>query len=172
MRYAFIGLCILTAACGSQPLSPTSPSSVAGVPGAQTQANGGANIEVTFTKWVVGFPALAGVAGGDVPGSFAGTVISRDAFDNGTIVQLQAQYRVTADDPAHSFVADIHGTQNNQTQQAVLNGTVTSGWLAGAQVHVIYDIIAPAAGISCVPNAPVNTRCFQGTIRVMPGSAD
>jgi hypothetical protein len=37
---------------------------------------------------------------------------------------------------------------------------------------VIYDIIAPAAGISCVPNAPVNTRCFQGTIRVMPGSAD
>jgi hypothetical protein len=53
----------------------------------------------------------------------------------------------------------------------VLNGTVISGWLAGAQVHVTYDIIAPTAGISCVPQAPVNTRCFQGTIRVMPGCA-
>jgi hypothetical protein len=72
--------------------------------------------------------------------------------------------------PAHSFVAQIEG-QNNQTQQAVLNGTVISGWLAGARVHVTYDIIAPAAGISCVRAAPVNTRCFQGTIRVMPGSA-
>jgi hypothetical protein len=172
MRHALIGLCIFTAACSGQTFSPTSPSGVAGAPGAQTQAEGGANVEVTFTKWVAGFPALAGVTGGDAPGTFTGAVLSRDAFDNGTIVQLEAQYRVTADDPAHSFVADIKGTQNNQTQQAVFNGTVTSGWLAGARVHVTYDIIAPAAGISCVPKAPVNTRCFQGTIRVMPGSAN
>ena len=85
MRHAFIGLCILTAACSAQPFSPTSPSGVAGV-GAQTQASGGANVEVTFTKWVTGFPAMAGVTGGDVPGTFAGTVLSRDPFDNGTIV--------------------------------------------------------------------------------------
>jgi hypothetical protein len=48
MRRAFIGLCIFAAACSSQPFSPTSLSGVAGV-GAQTQANGGANVEVTFT---------------------------------------------------------------------------------------------------------------------------
>ena len=170
MRHAFIGLCIFTAACSSQPFSPTSPSGVAGV-SAQTQASGGHPVEVTFTKWSTGFPGLAGVTGGDVPGTFAGTVLSRDPFDNGTIVQLEARYGVTAADPAHSFVADIKGTQNNQTQQAVLDGTVISGWLAGAQVHVTYDIIVPAAGTSCVPQAPVNRTCFQGTIRVMPGSA-
>lgn len=127
---------------------------------------------MTFTKWVAGFPALAGVTSGEAPGTFTGAVLSRDAFDNGMIVQLEAQYRVTADDPAHSFVVNIKGTQNNQTQQAVFNGTVTSGWLAGAQVHVTYDTIAPAAGISCVPTAPENTRCFQGTIRLMSRSAN
>jgi hypothetical protein len=172
MRYAFIGLCILTAACGSQTSSPTSPSGVAGVAAAQTQANGGSPVEVTFTKWVTAFPAMAGVTGGDVPGTFAGAVLSRDPFDNGTIVQLEARYEVTGANPAHSFVAQIKGTQNNQTQQAVLNGTVISGRMAGAQVHVTFDIIAPAAGISCVPQAPLNTRCFQGTIRVMSGSAN
>lgn len=171
MRHAFLGLCLFTAACSGQTFSPTSPSGIAGVPGAQTQARGGANVEVTFTKWVTSFPALAGITGGDAAGTFAGAVLSRDPFDNGTIVQLEARYGVTADDPAHSFVAEIQGTQNMQTQQAVLDGTVTSGWLAGARVHVTYDIIVPAAGTSCVPQAPVNRTCFQGTIRVMPGSA-
>lgn len=171
MRHAFLGLCLFTVACSGQTSSPTSPSGIAGVPGAQTQARGGANVEVTFTKWVTSFPALAGITGGDAAGTFAGAVLSRDPFDNGTIVQLEARYGVTADDPAHSFVAEIQGTQNMQTQQAVLDGTVTSGWLAGARVHVTYDIIVPAAGTSCVPQAPVNRTCFQGTIRVMPGSA-
>ena len=172
MRHAFIGLCIFTAACSSQTFSPTSPSGVAGVAGAQTQANGGANVEVTFTKWITGFPAMAGVTGGDVPGTFAGTVLSRDPFDNGTIVQLEARYEVTAADPAHSFVAHIEGKRNNPTQQAVLNGTVIAGWLVGAQVHVTFDVIVPPTGTSCVPAAPVNRTCFQGTIRVMPGSAN
>ena len=171
MRHAFIGLCILTAACSAQPFSPTSPSGVAGV-GAQTQASGGVNVEVTFTKWVTVFPAMAGVTGGDVHGTFAGTVLSRDPFDNGTIVQLEARYEVTADNPAHSFVAHIEGKQNNPTQKAVLNGTVIAGWLVGAQVQVTYDVIVPATGTSCVPEAPVNRTCFQGTIRVMPGSAN
>ena len=113
-----------------------------------------------------------GVTGGDVPGTFAGAVLSRNPFDNGTIVQLEARYGVTAADPAHSFIAVIEGKQNNQTQAAVLNGTVIAGWLVGARVHVTYDIIVPATGTSCVPAAPVNSRCFQGTIRILPGSAD
>ena len=172
MRHAFIGLCIFTAACSSQPISPTSPSGVAGVAGAQTQANGGANVEVTFTKWVTAYPAMAGVTGGDVPGTFAGAILRRDPFDNGTIIQLEARYEVTGADPAHSFVAHIEGQENLQTQKAVLNGTVIAGWLVGAQVQVTYDVIVPATGTSCVPEAPVNRTCFQGTIRVMPGSAN
>ena len=171
MRRALIGFCIFTAACGGQPFSPTSPSGVAGV-GAQTQAVGGPPVEVTFTKWVTTFPAMAGVTGGAVPGTFAGAVLSRDPFDNGTIVQLEARYGVIAGDPAQSFVAHIEGKQNNTTQKAVLNGTVTSGWLVGAQVHATYDVIVPAPGTSCVPGAPVNRTCFQGTIRILPGSAN
>ena len=172
MRHAFIGLCILSAACSSQTSSPTSPSGVAGVAAAQTQASGGIPVEVTFTKWVTAFPAMAGITGGDVPGTFAGAVLSRDPFDNGTIVQLEARYGITAANPAHSFVAHIEGKQNNPTQQAVLNGTVTDGWLVGAQVHVTYDVIVPATGTSCVPGAPLNRTCFQGTIRILPGSAN
>ena len=172
MKHAFIGFCLFTAACSGESLSPTSPAPIAGG-GAQTEARGGgAPVEVTFTKWVNGFPALAGITGGDATGTFAGTVLSRDPFDNGVIVQLEAEYRVTAGNPARSFVARIEGKQNNETLQAVLNGTVISGWLAGAQVHATYDIIDPAPGTSCVPAAPVNRRCFQGTIRIQPGSAD
>src|SRR5580765_7139394 len=102
MRRAFIGLCILTAACSSQPLSPTPPSSLSSA-GAQAQGTGGKPVEVTFTKWVTAFPAMAGIVGGDVPGTFAGVVLSRDPFDNGTIVQLEARYEITAGNPAHSF---------------------------------------------------------------------
>jgi hypothetical protein len=171
MRHAFIGLCIFTAACSSQTPAATSPSRVAGITAA-TQARGGGPVEVTFTKWVTAFPAMAGVTGGDVPGTFTGAVLSRDPFDNGTIVQLEARYEVTAADPAHAFVAHIEGKQNNTTQAAVLNGRVTSGWLVGAEVHVSYDVIVPATGTSCVPAAPVNRTCFQGTIRVLPGSAN
>ena len=169
MKHGIFGVCLFAAAC-SQPLSPSAPS-IAGAAGAQTEARGGQPVEVTFTKWVTAFPAMAGITGGDAAGTFAGTVLSRDPFDNGTIVQLEAEYRVIAADPAHSFVAHIEGSQNNQTQQAVLNGTVTSGWNVGARVHATFDIIVPAAGTSCVPQAPVNRTCFRGIIRVMPGSA-
>jgi hypothetical protein len=164
MRHAFIGLCIFTAACSSQPFSPTSPSGVAGV-SAQTQASGGHPVEVTFTKWSTGFPGLAGVTGGDVPGTFAGTVLSRDPFDNGTIVQLEARYGVIGQDAAHSFVAHIEGKQNNETQKAVFNGTIIEGWLLGAQVHVTYDRITPCPAFG-------QSVCFTGVIRVMPGSAN
>ena len=164
MRHAFIGLCIFTAACSSQTFSPTSPSGVAGVAGAQTQANAGANVEVTFTKWIPAFPTLAGVTGGDVPGTFAGRVLSRDPFDNGTIVQLEARYEVIGQDAAHSFVAHIEGKQNNETQEAVFNGTIIEGWLLGAQVHVTYDRIAPCPAFG-------KAVCFTGVIRIMPGSA-
>ena len=170
MRHALIGLCIVTTACSGQPFSPTSPSGIAGV-GAQAKAVGGVPVEVTFTKWVPAFPALAGVTGGDVAGTFAGTVLSRDPFDNGNIVQLEARYQVIGQDPAHSFVAHIEGKQNNETQQAVFSGTIIEGWLLGAQVHVTYDVIVPATGTSCVVGAPVNRNCFQGTIRILPGSA-
>lgn len=172
MKRALIGLgiCIATAGCSGQPLSPISPSGVAGA-GAPPQASARAPVEVTFTKWITAYPAMAGVTGGDVAGTFAGAILSRDPFDNGTIVQLEARYEVTGADPTHSFVAHIEGKTNNTTKQAVLNGTVIAGWKVGAQVHVTFDVIVPATGTSCVSGAPVNRTCFQGTIRIMPDPA-
>ena len=89
MRQTMLGFCIFAAACSTQPGSPIAPSSGAGVIGAQPQVkdgagvagtqqranSGAANVEVTFTKWIPTFPALAGVTGGDVPGTFAGEVL-------------------------------------------------------------------------------------------------
>jgi hypothetical protein len=164
MRHALLGLCVLAAACSGQPAALTAPTAVASVAATQTQANGGTNIEVTFTKWVTTFPSFTGVAGGDVPGDFAATVLDRDAFPNGIITKLEARYEVIADDPTHSFVAHIEGTQNNHVLKAVLNGTVVEGWLRGARVHVEFDVIAPCPQFG-------QARCFTGVIRVMSGSA-
>ena len=165
MRQFILGLCIFTAAC-SGPIPPTAPSGVNEVTGAQPQATSGANIEVTFTKWIdPSFPLFKGVAGGDVPGDFAATVLQRTPFDNGTIVDLRARYEVIADNAAHSFVAEIEGKQNNQTLTAVLNGSVVDGWLTGARVHVTFDVIEPCPQF----NKP---RCFTGILRVLAGSAD
>ena len=164
MRQAILGFFVFTAACSSQPFSPTAPSGVAGVAGPQAQANrGAANVEVTFTKWVPAFPTLQGVTGGDVPGTFAGAVLRRVPFDNGKIVQLEARYQVIGQNAAHSFVAHIEGKQNNETQTAVFNGTIIEGWLLGAQVHLTYDRITPCPAVG----QPV---CFMGVIRIMPGS--
>ena len=163
-----LGLCIFTAACSDLvgPIPPTAPSGVNEVSGAQAQATGGANIDVTFTKWIDPiFPQFKGVAGGDVPGDFAATVLERTPFDNGNIVALRARYEVIADNAARSFVAEIEGKQNNQTSRAVLNGSVVEGWLTGARVHVTFDVIRPCPEF----NKPV---CFTGILRVLAGSAD
>ena len=163
-----LGLCLLTAACGNAqgPIPPTAPSGVNGLTGAQVQATGGANIEVTFTKWIdPSFPLFKGVAGGDVPGDFAATVLQRTPFDNGNIVDLRARYEVLADNAARSFVAEIEGKQNNQTLSAVLNGSVVDGWLTGARVHVTFDVIEPCPQFN-------KARCFTGVLRVLAGSAD
>jgi hypothetical protein len=135
--------------------------------GAQVQGTSSAPVEVSFVKWVdptLGFPSFVGEAGGDGPGSFAATVLERTPFENGNIVKLRARYQVIADDPQRSFVVEIQGTQNAQTQSAVLNGSVVEGWLAGARAHVTFDIIRPCPEFG-------QSVCFAGVIRVLAGSA-
>jgi hypothetical protein len=157
---------IFAAACSGAPGSPSAPSGVVGVTGTQAQGNGGANVEVTFTKWIdPSFPNFKGIAGGDVPGGFAATVLRRTPFDNGNIVDLQARYEVIASNPARAFTVLIEGKQNNLTRKAVLNGTVIDGWQTGARVHVTFDVINPCPEFN-------KGVCFTGVIRVLPGSAN
>ena len=166
-HFMVVGLCVLGAACNSLSSSlPTAPTGAGVITSFQTQAASASRpVEVTFTKWITTFPHMAGFTGGDVPGTYAGEVLHRTPFENGVIVELDAEYRVIDPTGQRSFTALISGKQNNNTAHAVLNGVVSEGWAAGAQVHVTFDVITPCA---------FGTRnvCFQGTIRVMPGSAN
>lgn len=169
MRQTIISLCIVTAACSQAggPTAATAPSRVTGAAGAQVEATSSAPVEVSFTKWIdpsLGFPSFIGIAGGDVPGDFAATVLERTPFDNGNIVHLRARYEVIADNAARSFTAEIEGKQNTQTSSAVLNGSVVDGWLTGARVQVTFDVIRPCPQFN-------QSVCFTGTLRVLAGSA-
>ena len=61
--------------------------------------------------------------------------------------------------PSGSFTAVVSGQINFSTGRVVLNGSVTSGWLAGAQVQEQSQLVDPDAGR------------FIGTIQIMPASS-
>jgi len=75
---------------------------------------------------------------------------------------LEARYEIIANKPSRSFTALIAGSLDRSTGLAVLNGTVTAGWLAGQPVHVEFRVI------SCTQAA--DGTCFTGTIRVIGDS--
>ena len=162
-HFMLVSLCLAAVACSSQTAMPTSPSSaiLSGPLQATAQSR---PVEVTFTKW---FPApgtaMVGVTdeAGD-PGIYAGVLLRRTPL-NDEIAELEAQYQVI-NASGHSFTAMIEGKSHITSGHATLNGVVTEGWSVGAQVHVTFDKV-PCA------EAP-NGVCFQGTIRVMPGSAN
>jgi hypothetical protein len=173
MRTLIFGVCLLAAACGTQSSSspvgssgfgsPTapSPSPAAMAPGVSPTLAGPPHVVVTFTKWITAFPAMGGVTGGDVPGTFVGEVLSRTPFDNGIIIQLDARYGIVDSSGSRSFTTVIHGKSTNGT--AVLNGVITEGWMVGARTHVNYETLRPCG------TRPV---CFQGTIRIVAASAE
>lgn len=66
---------------------------------------------------------------------------------------------VEVDSPSGDFTAFVSGRINFTTGRVALNGTVTGGWLAGAQVHEESQLTDPATG------------SFTGTIQIMPASS-
>ena len=159
-----VSFCLAAVACNGVATAPTAPSNAIPSAGAQARADS-QPVEVTFTKWfpVPGTPQMVGTTdeGGD-PGTYAGVLLSRTPL-NDEIAELEAQYQVI-NASGHSFTALIRGKSHIQKGNATLNGVVTEGWALGAQVHVTFD------RVSCT--AAPNGVCFQGTIRVMPGSAN
>ena len=123
--------------------------------------SGGDDVLLTYTKWFApAYPTMQGVVGGDIKGTFGGAVLSRTVLP--TVVLLEARYEIIANNPSRSFTALIAGSLDKSTGMAVLNGTVTSGWLAGQPVHVEFRVI------SCTQAA--DGTCFTGTIRVIGDS--
>jgi hypothetical protein len=99
------------------------------------------------------------------PGHYIGT-----ACDGGTIEMQVFNSSVTGDVqhfdvtiqvmlPGRSFTAVLGGTFNFSTGKTLLNGTVTQGWLAGAQAHEEGQLVDP------------DTLTFTGTLQLMPASA-
>ena len=134
---------------------------------------------VTFTKWVISLPAnppslagvdMLGVVGGDVGrGRYTGKVLGDDLSVPGFWLG-HARYEFHGED--HSFVADLHITENDTTVPvtAVIRGIVTKGWLKGAQVTGEYR-----QWDTCpipTPHNAFGTVCFQGTLHLQRGEEE
>jgi len=66
---------------------------------------------------------------------------------------------VEIDAPSGDFTAFVSGQINFSTGRVVLNGAITTGWLAGARVQETSQLTDPATG------------SFSGTIQIMPASS-
>ena len=137
----------------------------------------GAIRHVTFTKWASSLPSnppssvgssFSGVVGGDVgSGRLAGEVLSDGEFVPRFWLG-HARYEFYGE--KHSFIADVHVTENHTTDPAtaVITGVITQGWLKGAQLAGEY-MVMPACSIP-TPGNVFGTLCFQGTLHVDGGS--
>jgi hypothetical protein len=110
-------------------------------------------------------PPLEGVTGGDVPGTFEGSVIQvvpQTLSNAETIKRIEARYTILGKNPRHSFSMLIHGKQSSSLH-GVRSGIITDGWHSGAEVQVEFD------GSPCGKGSGV---CFDGTIRIMQRKDD
>ena len=131
-------------------------------------SNGNAN--VTFTKWVPSAGTapilfnMEGVVSGDVGGGkYVGEVLNLDQSTPG-ITKIHALYHMNGG--THQFTADLQVTQDDKKGTADLKGTVSEGWLKGAQVQGEYQVIAPC-GIINAQTGPFGDTCFQGTLHIL-----
>jgi hypothetical protein len=114
-----------------------------------------APIELNFDKTAVAEGMWQGTVDGDITGSLETRLT--DPRVTGPIWHVRFDWIITADD--QSFVADLRGTLNNETGAVVMNGTVVEGYLLGAQVHEVGQLVDAA------------TLRFQGSIRLEPVAA-
>jgi hypothetical protein len=127
------------------------------------RADNSAPVRLTFEKTLAGTgPApylfhFTGTFGGDFSGELWVGTVAREVISE-SVSYTVADYLFTADDGIHSFTARVEGIANHQTNKAVLNGTITAGWLEGAQVQDEFDILGGGH--------------FAGTFRIMPASAN
>ena len=132
----------------------------------RASADAPAPILLTFEKSRVPGPGpvpyrfhFDGSFGGDFTGTlFTGVLVAVPIDEPRQIFHLEADYVLADGEGNHLLTAHVQGNQNNHTRQAVLNGVVTDGAFQGAQVHVEFDVLGGGR--------------FQGTIRILPASAD
>jgi hypothetical protein len=145
-----------------------------GAANARTTHHRGA--DVTFTKWLVTLPTdptlagvhMAGVVGGDVgTGTFVGFIIGGDVTSRPGFWLGHARYEFHGS--KHSFVADIHPTENDTVtpNTATIEGVVIKGWMRGARVTGQYTVLG-----TCAIPTPGNVfapSCIPGTLHLQRG---
>ena len=104
-------------------------------------------------------PNVAFIVVGETSGDVAGNLIvygqpSSFASMGGSTIYLEADYEVTATDPAKSFTARVGGRFDLGIGRAVLYGYVSEGWMQGAQVVDTFHATAPG--------------CVAGTLVLTP----
>jgi hypothetical protein len=98
---------------------------------------------------------VVGDTGGDVPGELI--VYGQPgsfASVGPNVIYLNADYEVTATDPAKSFTARVGGRFDLGAGTAVLYGYVSEGWMLGAQVIDEFHATGPG--------------CVAGTLTLTP----
>ena len=117
--------------------------------------------ENTFTKWIAGYPNMAGLVGGDVgSGTYAGVILTRTG--TGTIadpILITADYHFYGS--RHSFTARVDIVEIGTA--ATIGGVVTDGWLRGNLAAGEFSVI------SCAHDGTTST-CFQGTLDILRGT--
>jgi hypothetical protein len=100
-----------------------------------------------------------GVWHGSVSGDIGGALTTRLIALEVTAPIWHVTFDWIVDAGAASFTARLDGILNTETGAVVMDGTVISGFLLGAQVHEQGQLVDPAA------------LEFVGSIRLMPATA-
>ena len=103
-----------------------------------------------------GAPTWTGTASGPASGTIAVKLLAADL--RGEALHIELEVAVAAG--ARSSTVQLSGIFNEVTTQGVLNGAVSSGWLAGARAHQEAARFDPASPARLV-----------GTLQLMPESA-
>jgi hypothetical protein len=119
------------------------------------------NAENTFTKWIAGYPNMAGVVGGDVgAGTYSGVILSRTGA--GTVadpILITADYHF--DGSRHDFTARVDIVEI--IPSATISGVVTDGWLAG-------NLAVGEFTVTTCSHGGLTTTCFEGTFDILRGT--
>jgi hypothetical protein len=140
----------------NQPATPSTNESIS-----STNQSIGHTFDATFTKWVINFPHMVGVVGGDVGiGTYAGEVLNASAA--GDITSIEALYHFNG--RIHSFTAHVFITWNTAVGTAVITGRVAEGWLKDATVTGEFDTfrVCPIP----TPGDAEGTQCYQGVLHL------
>jgi hypothetical protein len=112
-------------------------------------------VRLTFTKCAIAPGVWEGTVSGDINGDLRTELT--DLHVTGSIWQVRFDWIIDAG--PESFVADLSGILNTGSGAVVMNGSVVSGYLPGAQVYEEGQLI------------DAENLCFEGSIRIMPSSA-